>query len=124
MVHRLRAMPIGVLVFLAYGFLMLAFLGLTLPLVVAQAVEAPISITGLIWMLLLAYLIFTLTLTLQRKQAGYALGIGLASLTIPLAAILWLSPAGLAGGLVAMAVAIALIWLLRRPASRRWFSEP
>jgi hypothetical protein len=86
--QQLRAMPNGVRIFLVYGFVVLAFLGLTLPIVVNEAIEAPISPIGLLWMLLLAYLIFTLTLTLQRKQAGYGLAIGLATLTVPLIPIL------------------------------------
>ena len=81
---------------------MLAFVGLTLPLVVDQAVEAPVSVTGIIYMLLLAYLIFTMTLVLQRKQAGYPLALGLATLSLPLVPILFLSPAGLPGALIAL----------------------
>jgi len=51
-------MPVGVRIFLAYAFLILAFIGITLPIVVAQAVEAPISMLGIIWMALLAYLVW------------------------------------------------------------------
>jgi hypothetical protein len=123
MLQQLRAMPLGVRVFLGYGFAMLTFLGLTLPLVVAQAVEAPISFPGLLWMLLLAYLIFTITLVLQRKQAGYALALGLASLSLPLVPIMFLL-AGLPGAAIALAVGGLVIWAIRRPASRGWFVEP
>ncbi len=52
---------------------------------VNQAVETPISAIGLLWMLLLAYLIFTLTLILQRKQAARMLSFGLVTLSVPLA---------------------------------------
>lgn len=117
-------MPTGVVVFLAYGFLILAVLGLTMPLVVAQAVEAPISFVGLVWMLLLAYLIFTLTLVLQRKQAAYGLALGLATLSLPLVPVMYLSPAGLAGAAAALAVFALVLWSLRRPRSRAWFVEP
>jgi hypothetical protein len=124
MLEQLRAMPRGVRVFLVYGFVMLAFLGVTLPLVVAQAVEAPISFPGILWMLLLAYLIFTITLVLQRKQAGYPLALGLASLSVPIVPLMYLSPAGFWGAVVASVVAILVIWSIRRPASRTWFVEP
>ncbi|CAN5748702.1 hypothetical protein BH23CHL8_BH23CHL8_26480 [soil metagenome] len=124
MLQLLRQMPTGVVVFLAYGFLILAVLGLTMPLVVAQAVEAPISFVGLVWMLLLAYLIFTLTLVLQRKQAAYGLALGLATLSLPLVPVMYLSPAGLAGAAAALAVFALVLWSLRRPRSRAWFVEP
>jgi hypothetical protein len=122
MLGTLRAMPNGVRVFLVYAFLMLAFLGLTLPLVVQQAVDMPISGIGVVWMLLLAYLIFTITLVLQRKQAAYMLSLGLASLTVPLIFVLGLF-AGLPGALFALALAAILFRGLRRPASRAWFVE-
>jgi hypothetical protein len=123
MIERLRAMPNGVRLLLGYGLLMLAGLALTLPLVVEQAVEAPISPLGLLWMLLLAYLIFTLTLILQRKQAAWMLSLGLATLSLPLIAFLfWWGgvPAAVAG----VVLAVLLFWSLRRPAVRAWFDEP
>jgi hypothetical protein len=124
MLHQLRAMPIGVRVFLVYGFLVLALIALTLPLVIAQAVEAPISVAGLIDMLLLAYLVFTLTLVLQRKQAGYPLAIGLGTLALPMIPILLLSPAGLPGALIALLVALVVLGTLRLRSSKSWFVEP
>jgi hypothetical protein len=124
MLARLRQMPPGVMVFLAYAFVVLAVLGLTMPLVIAQAVEAPISFVGLVWMLLLAYLIFTMTLVLQRKQAAYGLALGLATLCIPLAPVLFLSPAGVIGAIIALLVFAVVLWSLRLPRSRTWFVEP
>jgi len=124
MLQLVRQMPPGVLVLLGYGFLVLAFLGLTMPLVVDQAIEAPLSFVGLVWMLILAYLIFTMTLVLQRKQAAYVLSLGLASLSLPLIPIMLLSPSGWIGALVAMAVFVVVAWSLRRPRSRAWFREP
>src|SRR5918992_518292 len=102
MLDVLRQMPPGVRVILAFGFVLLAIVGLTLPLVVNQAVTAPISELGLLWMLLLAYLVFTLTLILQRKQAGWLLSLGLASLSIPVAFILfsWAGAVGAIGGVL------------------------
>jgi len=123
MLETLRAMPGGVRVFLIYAFAVLAFVGLTLPLVVDTAVEAPVSGIGILWMLLLAYLIFTITLVLQRKQAAYMLALGLASLTIPLIALLWMY-AGLPGAIFALVLALILFRSLRRPTSRGWFREP
>ena len=123
MLETLRSMPGGVRVFLAYAFVVLAILGLTLPLVVDQAVEAPVSGIGILWMLLLAYLIFTITLVLQRKQAAFMLSLGLASLTIPLIVLL-AAYAGLPGAIFALVLAIILFRGLLRPASRGWFTEP
>ena len=116
-------MPTGVRIFLVYAFVLLFLLGLTLPVVVNQAVEMPISPIGLLWMLLLAYLIFTVTLVLQRKQAAYALSLGLASLTLPLILLLG-QFAGLPGAGFALALAAVLFISLRRAASRAWFVEP
>jgi hypothetical protein len=124
MLSLVRQMPPGVLVLLGYGFVILGFLGLTMPIVIDQAIDAPISFIGLVWMLLLAYLIFTVTLVLQRKQAAYMLSIGLVSLCLPLIPILLLSPAGVPGGVLALAVFVIVLWSLRRPRSRAWFVEP
>ena len=122
MLGTLRAMPNGVRFFLVYAFLVLAILGLTLPLVVQQAVDMPISGIGIVWMLLLAYLIFTITLVLQRKQAAYMLSLGLASLTVPLIFLLGLF-AGLPGAVFALVLALILFRGLRTRASRAWFVE-
>ncbi|HUP83608.1 MAG TPA: hypothetical protein VM284_05390 [Candidatus Limnocylindria bacterium] len=118
-----RAMPTGVRVVLAFGFVLLAGIGLTLPLVISQAIEAPVSPIGLLYMLLLAYLVFTLTLILQRKQAAWMLSLGLASLSVPLAAVLYFW-AALPGLLMGIALAAVLFWSLRGGRSRAWFSEP
>jgi hypothetical protein len=119
----LRAMPGGVRVVLLFGFVLLAGIGLTLPLVINEAVEAPVSPLGLLWMLLLAYLVFTLTLILQRKQAGWLLSLGLASLSVPVALILY-SWAGAVGALVGVALIALLFLALRGERARTWFSEP
>jgi hypothetical protein len=124
MLHQLRAMPNGVRVFLLYAFGILVLVGLLTPLVVDQAVEAPVSALGVVWMLLLAYLFFTITLVLQRKQAGYPLALGLSSLSLTLVAFTYFSPAGAPGALVALVLAIAVIGSLRRSATRTWFVEP
>ena len=123
MIELVRTMPNGVRLVLAFGFVLLAAVGLTLPLVINEAVEAPISAVGLLWMLLLAYLVFTLTLILQRKQAAWILSIGLASLSLPLALVLYFW-AGLVGGLVGLGLAGMLFLSLRGQNARAWFSEP
>ena len=60
---------------------------------VDTAISTPVSLEGLIVMVLLAYTIFTTTLVLQRKQAARGLALGLASLTIPLVPLLAFEPA-------------------------------
>lgn len=123
MFEVVRAMPTGVRIVLGFGFLLLAGIGLTLPLVVREAIEAPISPLGLLYMLLLAYLVFTLTLILQRKQAAWMLSLGLASLSVPLALVLYFW-AALPGLLMGIALAALLFWSLRGQRARAWFSEP
>jgi hypothetical protein len=115
-------MPNGVRIVLLFGFVLLAGVGLTLPLVIQEAVSAPISALGLLWMLLLAYLVFTLTLILQRKQAGWMLSVGLASLSVPIAVALffWAGAVGLAVGAL---ISVMLFLALRGQAVRQWFSE-
>ncbi len=124
MIGQRRSVPVGVLLFLVYGFVMLAGLAVAMPLVIDQAVEAAVSPIGVVYMLLLAYLIFTLTLVLQRKQAGYPLALGLATLSVPLIPVLFLSPAGLPGAAIATTLAVGLFAALRRDATRAWFVEP
>jgi hypothetical protein len=92
--------------------------------VVDEAIAAPISFIGVVWMALLAYLIFTMTLVLQRKQAAYGLSLGLTSLLLPLAAVLLFAPAGWIISIAAVVLFIIVVWCLRRPRSREWFSEP
>jgi hypothetical protein len=116
-------MPAGVRLLLAFGFVLLAAVGLTLPLVIEQAVEAPVSPLGLLWMLLLAYLVFTLTLILQRKQAAWLLSLGLASLSVPLALVLY-SWAGALGALAGIVLVAVLFMSMRGSRARAWFSEP
>jgi hypothetical protein len=123
MLDLVRQMPNGVRIVLGFGFVLLAGIGLTLPLVINQAIESPVSPLGLLWMLLLAYLIFTLTLILQRKQAAWMLSLGLASLSVPLALVLYFW-AALPGLLMGIALAVLLFWSLRGSRARQWFNEP
>jgi len=103
----LRGMPWGIAVFLAYGFLILAGIGLSMGPVIDQATVAPVSLIGVVWMALLAYTIFTITLVLQRKRAARGLAIGLATLTLPAMPL-----AALTGSAVAVLFVAALAFLL------------
>jgi hypothetical protein len=94
MVQQVLAMPGGIRLFLVYALTILAGIGLSLRYVIDQAVDASVSLPGVVVMILLAYTIFTTTLVLQRKQAARGLALGLASLTLPLTVFL------LAAGLI------------------------
>lgn len=115
-------MPPGVAVFLAYAVLVLAGIALTLPVVIEQAVVIPISPIGVVAMGLLAYTIFTITLTLQRKEAARTLALGLASLTLPAVPLLFLGRLVVPAAAVAL-LAVALFVGLTRPSARRWLNE-
>ena len=115
-------MPAGVRLFLAYGLLVLALIGLTLPGVVGMAVEVPITGPGVVLMLLLAYTVFTLTLVLQRKRVAFWLAVGLASLIVPV--VVFLVLVGLpAPALVGAGLALGLILGLRTAGARRYFDQ-
>jgi hypothetical protein len=116
-------MPVGVRIFLAYAFVILAGIGLSLPRVVDQAIEQSVSLLGILWMGLLAYTIFTITLVLQRKEASRGLALGLASLSIPAVPLLALS-ALLPAAIVVALVAVVLFRTMTRPAVRTYLSEP
>ncbi len=118
-----RAMPGGIRLFLFYALLILAGIGIALPYVIALAVGAPLSFPGLVLMILLAYTIFTATLVIQRKQAARGLALGLASLTIPTAALLALSQLPIEALFVAV-LALLLFRGLLRPEVRGWLHEP
>jgi hypothetical protein len=120
---RVRAMPGGVRLFLAYAFVILAGIGLSLRFVVDQAISAPVSPLGLLVMVLLAYTIFTITLVLQRKQASRTLAIGLASLTVPLVPLLLVSSL-LVEAVFITALGILLFRGLLRPEVRAYLNEP
>jgi hypothetical protein len=123
MLASLRAMPGPVRLFLAYAFVILAGIGLSLRFVVDQAIAAPVSLTGIVVMVLLAYTIFTTTLVLQRKEAGRTFALGLSSLAIPPI------PYAIVVGqpilaIFCAALAILLIRGLRRPEVVAYLAEP
>jgi hypothetical protein len=122
MLETVRGMPNGVRLFLVYGFVLLALIGLALPGVVALASEVPITGPGVVLMLLLAYTVFTLTLVLQRKRVAWWLAVGLSSLMVPLTVFLVLADA-LLGALVMALLTVGLFLGLRTAAARRWFDQ-
>ena len=122
MVDRIREMPGGIRLFLVYAFVILAGIGIALPYVVNLAIGAPVTLEGVVLMVLLAYTIFTTTLVIQRKQVARGLALGLASLTLPLFVYLLL------GGFLPQAVFIgalaALLFRgLLRPEVTDWLNE-
>jgi hypothetical protein len=122
-IERLRAIPWGIAFFLAYAFVILALIGLSLRFVVDMAIATPISFPGLVVMILLAYTIFTVTLVIQRKEAARLYALGLSSLTIPI--VPWALIVGYP--IVAIffaALALLLFRGLGRPATRGWLTEP
>ena len=123
MLDDLRRMPAGIRIFLLYAFTILAGIGISLRYVVDQAINAPISGTGVVVMVLLAFTIFTTTLVLQRKEASRTLALVLASLTLPL--VVFLLVYGFLPQGVAMTVfALVLLRGLLRPSVREWLNEP
>lgn len=123
MLKTIRAMPGGIRLFLVYAVLILAGIGLSLRVVVDQAIAAPVSPLGVLVMVLLAYTIFTVTLVLQRKQAARGLAIGLASLVIPAVVLLATSPVHPATPFFVAAFGVLLFRGLLRPEVRAYLSE-
>ncbi len=124
MLQNVRAMPGGIRLFLIYAALILVGIALSLRIVVDQAIAAPVSLLGVIVMVLLAYTIFTMTLVLQRKQAGRGLAIGLASLVIPAVVLLATSPVHPATPFFVAAFGVLLFRGLLRPEVRAYLNEP
>jgi hypothetical protein len=123
MLDQLRRMPPGIRIFLGYAFLLLGLIGLSLRYVIDLAISAPVSLPGIVVMVLLAYTIFTTTLVLQRKEASRALAIGLSTLTLPAIPLLLLAALPVYAVIVA-AFAGLLLFGLTRPDVRTWLNEP
>jgi hypothetical protein len=125
---RPARMPFAVRLFLGYALLILALIGLSLRIVVDQAIAAPVSPIGVVVMALLAYTIFTTTLVVQRKEAARGLAIGLATLTLPGIPLVWFTFANSALGLILaalmLALAVALLRGLSGSSTRAWLNEP
>jgi hypothetical protein len=118
-----RGMPWGVALFLAYAFLILVGVGLSLGPVVDQALEVPITLLGLVMMALMAYTIFSITLVLQRKAAALGLALGLTTLAVP-AIPLALLAGQLVPAVFVAALALLLYRGLRAPAATAWLDQP
>ena len=121
--RQIRRVPWGIALFLAYGLVILAGIGLSLGPVVETAVLVPITPFGVVLMGLLAYTIFTITLVIQRKAAARNLAFGLTTLAvpaIPLAVLNGQVPAAL----LIVAVALLLVRGLRAPAAVAWLDQP
>ena len=116
-------MPFGIRLFLAYGALILVGIALSMRTVVDQAATMPISPIGVVVMILLAYTIFTMTLVIQRKQAGFGLALVLASLVIPGVLLLAISPVHPATPFLLAAFGLLLFRGLLRPEVRSYLSE-
>ena len=122
-VKLLRGMPWGIALFLLYGLLVLAGVGLALGPVVERAILIPITFEGLVLMALLAYTIFTVTLVIQRKEAARPLAIGLLSLAVPAVPLAVLNGQLIIAGLIVVIVAL-LYRGLRAPAALAWLDQP
>ena len=120
---RRTRMPFGIRLFLVYGALILVGIALSMRTVVDQAAVMPISPLGVVVMILLAYTIFTMTLVIQRKQAGFGLAVVLASLVIPAVLLLATSPVHPALPFFVAAFGLLLFRGLLRPEVRTYLSE-
>jgi hypothetical protein len=116
-------MPFGIRLFLGYSSLILVGIALSLRTIVDQATLAPVSLIGVVVMILLAYTIFTMTLVIQRKQAAFGLALGLASLTLPLIVLLAVSPVHPALLFFCAAFSLLLFRGLLRPEVRTYLAE-
>jgi hypothetical protein len=128
MVEPKPPMPSGLRIFLVYALGIMTIIGLSLRFVIDTAISTPVSLLGLLVMILLAYTIFTITLVLQRKQAARGLALGLASLTLPAVPLGFLSftvaSTGLAVALFCSALAIVLFRGLLRPDVDAYLDQP
>ena len=124
MIEQIRAMPGGIRLFLVYAFLILAGIGLSLRFVVDQAIAAPVSLPGVVVMVLLAYTIFTTTLVLQRKQAARGLALGSGQPDDPAHPAAGAQPARRSRRSSSRRLAGLLFRGLLRPEVRTYLSEP
>ncbi|HEX5396117.1 MAG TPA: hypothetical protein VFX74_03405 [Candidatus Limnocylindria bacterium] len=128
--------PIGVLLWFAWAFLLLAGTGLFLGRIVEFvdfSANAPFSLLGIFMMLELAAVLFGITVALQRKRIAHRFAIGIAGLAAPILAGLppplldMPSDAAVGWALlfvpIGLLISIVLIVLLLRPAARAYFSE-
>ena len=129
-------MPIGVRLWFAWAFALLAGTGILLPRIIEFvdfSSKAPFSLLGLFMMAELAALLFGITVAMQRKRIGHRFALGIAILPAPrlagLPPILLDFPPEAVGGWqalfipVGLLISVVLIFGLLRPGSRAYFSE-
>ena len=129
-------MPIGVRLWFAWAFALLAVTGLLLPRIIEFvdfSEKAPFSLLGIFMMLELAVLLFGITVVMQRKRIGFRFAVAIAALAAPVLAglppVLLELPVEAAAGWRALfvplglAISIVLVVALLRPRSRAYFSE-
>lgn len=129
-------MPIGVRLWFAWAFLLLAGTGLLLPRIIGFvdfSERAPFSLLGIFMMFELAALLFGITVAMQRKRIGHRFAIGIAILAAPMLAglpplLLEFPPAAASGWLalfvpIGLGISLVLVVALLRPGSRAYFSE-
>ena len=105
-----------------YAFVILAGLGLSLRYVIDLAIAAPVSLPGVVVMVLLAWTIFTITQVLQRKAAARGFALGLSSLTLP--TIAWFLLLGLPVFALFFAALAGLLFRgLRRSSVDGWLDQ-
>jgi hypothetical protein len=119
---RVRRVPWGIVVFLAYAFAILTGIGLSLRFVIDQAIAAPVSPIGVVVMALLAYTIFSVTVVLQRKAAGRGFALGLSTLTLPLILLAVIGAQPIVAVFLA-ALAALLFRGLMAPAVIQWLDQ-
>lgn len=133
---KLFPMPVGVMLWFAWAFVLLAGTGILLPRIIAFvdfSERAPFSLLGIFMMFELAALLFGITVAMQRKRIGHRFAIGIAVLAVPMLAglppILLEFPRDAVAGWqalfipVGLLITIVLIVGLLRPSSRAYFSE-
>jgi hypothetical protein len=129
-------MPIGVKLWFAWAFALLAGTGIFLPRIIEFvdfSAKAPFSLLGIFMMFELAALLFGITVAMQRKRIGHRFAIGIAVLAAPMLAglppILLDFPPDAVGGWqtlfipVGLGISVVLVAALLLPASRAYFSE-
>jgi len=128
--------PIGVLLWFAWSFVLLAVTGLLLPRIISFvdfSARAPFSLLGIFMMAELAVVIFGITVALQRKRIAWRFAIFIALLPAPILAglpppLLAFTPDAAAGWYtlfvpLGLLISTMLVFLLLRPAARDYFAE-
>jgi hypothetical protein len=135
--ERSAPTPLAVRLWFGWAFLLLAITGLLLGRIIEFvdfSERAPFSLLGIFMMGELAVLIFAITVALQRKRVAHRFALVIALLAAPVLAglpppLLEMAPAAANGWYalfvpVGLAISLALVVGLLRPAARAWFAEP